>query len=90
MVNVLLDVLVFSLPIQLFRGLSLEWRQKFGLIAPFLLCLSATILGVVKIAQIQRIAYGDGDSTVFCILNALEANVGVRRVPNFSSFLARC
>lgn len=76
-INVVLDFFVFLLPVPMFMRMSIDMKLKIELSLLFALSLLTTALGVWKLQQVTRIAYGDGNSTQFCVLNALEANLGV-------------
>lgn len=76
-INAILDVAVFLLPIPLFMKMSIDFRLRLELSILFSLSLITTVICIWKIAQIPRIAWGDGNSTQFVYLSALEINAGV-------------
>lgn len=65
-------------PIPLVYRLRLERAVKLGLTIVFSLGLLTTICSILRMTQIHRIAYGDGDSTQFVIRSGMELNVGAR------------
>ncbi|KAI4594722.1 hypothetical protein KJ359_007525 [Pestalotiopsis sp. 9143b] len=76
-INAILDVAVFLLPIPLFMKMSIDFRLRLELSILFSLSLITTVICIWKIAQIPRIAWGDGNSTQFVYLSALEINAGL-------------
>jgi len=56
--------------------LNFNKRRKFGLYTVFLLGLFTTICSVLRYVQINRVAYGDGDSTMLVLWGTIEFNVG--------------
>lgn len=80
-ITILCDVVIFLVPIPLVYRLRLERAVKLGLIIIFSLRLLTTVCSILRMTQIHRIAYGDGDSTQFVIRSGMELNVGVGLYP---------
>ncbi|KAF3013723.1 hypothetical protein E8E14_005880 [Neopestalotiopsis sp. 37M] len=76
-INALLDVAVFILPIPLFMRMSIDFKLRVELSVLFSLSLITTVITLAKIGTISRVAFGDGNSTQFVYLSALEANAGL-------------
>ncbi|ETS76243.1 hypothetical protein PFICI_11630 [Pestalotiopsis fici W106-1] len=75
--NSVLDVAVFLLPIPLFMKMSIDFKLRLELSILFSLSLITTVICIFKTCQIPRIAWGDGNSTQFVYLSALEVNAGL-------------
>ena len=76
-ITIVCDVIIFLAPLPLIHRLHLERAVKLGLSFIFCLGLLTTVLSILRMTQIHRIAFGDGDSTDFVIRSSLELNVGV-------------
>lgn len=57
--------------------LKIQTRKKVGLMAIFLLGLFTTVCSILRYLQINRIEYGDGNSTMLVLWGTVEFNVGV-------------
>jgi len=75
-VNIILDLLIFGLPIPLFVKMSINLKTKLQLSLMFALGLLVTICSIVKATYILPIQQGH-DSSPFVILSQLEICVGV-------------
>jgi len=78
-VNILLDLLIFGLPIPLFLKMSVSFQTKLQLTLMFALGVLVTICSIVKATYILPIQSGH-DSSPFVILSNLEICVGVSQV----------
>lgn len=76
-VTIVSDVIVAVLPIPVLLKLNIRLEKKLGLIAIFLLGLFTTICSVLRYVQIDRIQFGDGNSTMLVLWGTIEFNVGV-------------
>ncbi|KAF2234882.1 hypothetical protein EV356DRAFT_544813 [Viridothelium virens] len=74
---IFIDVILFLLPIPLIMGLSIDNRLKWQLCVVFSLGLLTTVCSIVRTTYISEVAFGDGDSTMFNLMSALEINVGI-------------
>ncbi len=63
-VTIFSDVIIFLLPIPLIIKLQLNRGVKLGLGLTFSLGLLTTVCSILRMTQIHRIAYGDGDSSL--------------------------
>ncbi|KAH8653786.1 integral membrane protein [Xylariales sp. PMI_506] len=75
-VTIMSDVWVTLVPIPILARLNMKNNKKFGLVAIFMLGLFTTICSVLRFLQINRIAYGDGNSTMLVLWGTIEFNVG--------------
>lgn len=75
--TIVCDVLVIFLPIPLLLRLNIKPAQKAGVVCLFLLGLFTTICSILRLTQIHRVAYGDGNSTMLVLWGIIEFNVGV-------------
>jgi hypothetical protein len=71
------DVVVAVIPIPVLLQLKVSNGKKIGLIVIFLLGLFTTLCSVFRYLQIDRIQYGDGNSTMLILWGVIEFNVGV-------------
>lgn len=76
-VTILFDVVIFFLPIPFLWKLQMNNRKKYGVMGLFLLGLFTTICSIMRMVQIERIAKGDGNSTMLVVWGNIELNVGV-------------
>ncbi|KAH6665369.1 hypothetical protein B0J14DRAFT_230970 [Halenospora varia] len=76
-VTILFDVVIFFLPIPFLWKLQMNNRKKYGVMGLFLLGLFTTICSIMRMVQIERIAKGDGNSTMLVVWGNIELNVGI-------------
>ena len=69
--------MIIFLPIPLLLRLKIKPAQKAGVVCLFLLGLFTTICSIMRLTQIHRVAYGDGNSTALVLWGTIEFNVGV-------------
>ncbi|RAH51296.1 uncharacterized protein BO95DRAFT_350980 [Aspergillus brunneoviolaceus CBS 621.78] len=74
--TIICDVTILILPIPLLMQLNIRPAQKAGVVCLFLLGLFTTICSILRLAQIHRVAYGDGNSTMLVLWGTIEFNVG--------------
>ncbi|KAJ5356382.1 hypothetical protein N7517_010991 [Penicillium concentricum] len=74
--TIITDVIIIILPIPLLVGLNIKTAQKAGVVCLFLLGLFTTICSIMRLTQIQRVAFGDGNSTMLVLWGTIEFNVG--------------
>lgn len=74
------------IPIPVLLKLNVSRSKKAGLIGIFLLGLFTTICSIMRYLQIDRIQFGDGNSTMLVLWGVIEFNVGVSV---FLRFLSR-
>lgn len=72
--------MIIFLPIPLLLRLKIKPAQKAGVVCLFLLGLFTTICSIMRLTQIHRVAYGDGNSTALVLWGTIEFNVGVSTV----------
>jgi hypothetical protein len=65
------------LPIPLLLSLNIKTAQKAGVVCLFLLGLFTTVCSILRLTQIHRVAFGDGNSTMLVLWGTIEFNVGV-------------
>ncbi|ODA82205.1 hypothetical protein RJ55_00711 [Drechmeria coniospora] len=75
-VTIVSDVVVALLPIPVLLKLSIRIEKKIGLIFIFMLGLFNTLCSILRYLQINRIQYGDGNSTMLVLWGTIEFNVG--------------
>ncbi|KAK1961162.1 ATP synthase F0 [Colletotrichum sublineola] len=75
-VTIVSDVVVAILPIPVLLKLNIRIEKKAGLIAIFLLGLFTTICSILRYLEIDRIQFGDGNSTMLVLWGTIEFNVG--------------
>lgn len=75
--TIICDVVIIVLPIPLLLSLNIKPAQKAGVVCLFLLGLFTTICSILRLTQIQRVAFGDGNSTMLVLWGTIEFNVGV-------------
>lgn len=73
--NIILDLLIFGLPIPLFVKMSINMKTKLQLSLMFALGLLVTVCSITKATYILPIQQGH-DSSPFVILSQLEIDVG--------------
>lgn len=76
-VTIVSDVVVALLPIPVLLKLNIRLEKKVGLIGIFMLGLFTTLCSILRYLQIDRIQYGDGNSTMLVLWGTIEFNVGV-------------
>jgi hypothetical protein len=76
-VTIVCDVIVGIIPLPVLLGLNIQRSKKIGLIGIFTLGLFTTICSIMRYLQINRIQYGDGNSTMLVLWGTIEFNVGV-------------
>jgi len=76
-VTIVSDIVVAVLPVPLLLKLNISNNKKMGLIVIFLLGLLTTICSILRYMQIDRIQFGDGNSTMLVLFGTVEFNVGV-------------
>ncbi|QQK44270.1 Integral membrane protein [Penicillium digitatum] len=74
--TIISDVVIIVLPIPLLLGLNIKLAQKAGVVCLFLLGLFTTVCSTMRLTQIQRVAFGDGNSTMLVLWGTVEFNVG--------------
>lgn len=79
--TIISDVVVALLPIPVLLKLNIRLERKLGLLGIFALGLFTTLCSIFRYMQIDRIQFGDKNSTMLVLWGVIEFNVGV------SSFL---
>lgn len=74
------DLMVIFLPIPLLLQLNIKPAQKAGVMCLFLLGLFTTLCSILRLTQINRVAFVDGNSTMLVLWGTIEFNVGVGRL----------
>ncbi|KAI2732354.1 hypothetical protein CBS147332_1493 [Penicillium roqueforti] len=74
--TIITDVTIIVLPIPLLLSLNIKTAQKAGVVCLFLLGLFTTVCSIMRLTQIQRVAFGDGNSTMLVLWGTIEFNVG--------------
>ena len=77
--TIVCDIVIICLPIPLLLQLNIKPAQKAGIVCLFLLGLFTTICSILRLTQIHRVAYGDGNSSLLVLWGTIEFNVGVGR-----------
>ncbi len=77
LITIISDVLVAVLPIPVLLTLKIPNAKKAGLVGVFLLGLFTTICSILRLIQLNRISFGDGNSTMLVLWGVIEFNVGV-------------
>lgn len=75
-VTIVSDIVVTLLPIPVLVKLNVSRSKKMGLIVVFILGIFTTICSVMRYTQINRIQFGDGNSTMLVLWGTIEFNVG--------------
>ncbi|WYZ46639.1 hypothetical protein EsH8_IX_000864 [Colletotrichum jinshuiense] len=75
-VTIVSDVVVAVLPIPVLLKLNIRIEKKAGLIGIFLLGLFTTLCSILRYLEINRIQFGDGNSTMLVLWGTIEFNVG--------------
>ncbi|KAJ2981130.1 hypothetical protein NQ176_g2210 [Zarea fungicola] len=75
-VTITSDVLVTVLPIPILYSLNIRVEKKVGLIGSFTLGLFTTLCSILRYQQINRIQFGDGNSTMLVVWGVIEFHVG--------------
>ncbi|KAI8163745.1 Satratoxin biosynthesis SC1 cluster protein 4 [Colletotrichum sp. SAR 10_70] len=81
MVTIVSDVVVALLPIPVLLKLNIRLEKKVGLIAIFLLGLFTTLCSILRYLEINRIQFGDGNSTMLVLWGTIEFNNIVSSLP---------
>ncbi len=76
-VTIISDVAVSIIPLPVLVKLNIPLSKKIGLGVIFLLGLFTTICSIMRYLQIDRIQFGDGNSTMLVLWGTVEFNVGV-------------
>ncbi|POR39180.1 Uncharacterized protein TPAR_00619 [Tolypocladium paradoxum] len=75
-VTIVSDVVVALLPIPVLLKLNVRLEKKIGLMGIFMLGLFTTLCSIFRYLQIDRIQYGDGNTTMLVLWGTIEFNVG--------------
>lgn len=75
-VTIVSDIAVTIIPLPVLIKLNVSRSKKIGLVFIFVLGLFTTICSVLRYLQIDRIQYGDGNSTMLILWGVIEFNVG--------------
>ncbi|KAM0322027.1 hypothetical protein ACHAQA_009770 [Verticillium albo-atrum] len=75
-VTIVSDIIVTLLPIPVLLKLNVKLEKKLGLIVVFILGIFTTICSIMRYTQINRIQYGDGNTTMLVLWGTIEFNVG--------------
>lgn len=79
--TIICDLMVIFLPVPLLLQLNIKPAQKAGVVCLFLLGLFTTLCSILRLTQIHRVAFGDGNSTMLVLWGTIEFNIGVGRLP---------
>ncbi|KAF7713421.1 Uncharacterized protein PECH_001570 [Penicillium ucsense] len=74
--TIVCDVVMVFLPVPLLLRLKIKPAQKAGVVCLFLLGLFTTICSILRLSQIHRVAWGDGNSTMLVLWGTIEFNIG--------------
>ncbi|KAJ5909206.1 hypothetical protein N7495_001888 [Penicillium taxi] len=74
--TIVFDVIIILLPIPLLLQLNIKPAQKAGVVCLFLLGLFTTVCSILRLSQIWRVAFGDGNSTMLVLWGTIEFNIG--------------
>ncbi|KAJ6016661.1 hypothetical protein N7451_000040 [Penicillium sp. IBT 35674x] len=74
------DLMVIFLSVPPLLQLNIKPAQKAGVVCLFLLGLFTTLCSILRLTQINRVAFGDGNSTMLVLWGTIEFNVGVGRL----------
>lgn len=77
--TIICDLMIIFLPVPLLLELKIKPAQKAGVVCLFLLGLFTTICSILRLTQIHRVAFGDGNSTMLVLWGTIEFNIGVSR-----------
>ncbi|KAF4120122.1 integral membrane protein [Geosmithia morbida] len=75
-VTIVSDIVVAALPVPMLLALNIPTEKKIGLVGIFALGLFTTLCSVFRYLQINRIQFGDGNSTMLILWGVIEFNVG--------------
>ncbi|KLU81041.1 hypothetical protein MAPG_00136 [Magnaporthiopsis poae ATCC 64411] len=75
-VTIVSDIAVTIIPLPVLIKLNVSRSKKLGLVFIFVLGIFTTICSVLRYLQIDRIQYGDGNSTMLVLWGVIEFNVG--------------
>ncbi|KAH8896704.1 integral membrane protein [Thozetella sp. PMI_491] len=75
-VTIISDIVVSILPVPVLLKLNIPRSKKVALVGIFLLGLFTTVCSIMRYMQIDRIQYGDGNSTGLILWGTIEFNVG--------------
>jgi hypothetical protein len=76
-VSIASDTIVTVILIPFLVKLNINKNRKIGLCVVFLLGLFTTLCSILRYQQIDRVAFGDGNSTMLVLWGTIEFNVGV-------------
>lgn len=76
-VTIASDIIVALLPLPVLWTLNISLKKKIGLAVVFILGLFTTLCSIFRYLQINRIQFGDGNSTMLIVWGVIEFNVGV-------------
>lgn len=74
--TIISDVLVAVLPVPVLLKLNIRLEKKLGLLGIFALGLFTTLCSIFRYLQINRIQFGDKNSTMLVLWGVIEFNVG--------------
>ncbi|KAL8398148.1 hypothetical protein RB596_005614 [Gaeumannomyces avenae] len=75
-VTIVSDIAVTIIPLPVLIQLNVSLSKKIGLVFIFVLGIFTTICSVLRYLQIDRIQFGDGNSTMLVLWGVIEFNVG--------------
>ncbi|KAL8365329.1 hypothetical protein RB595_004234 [Gaeumannomyces hyphopodioides] len=75
-VTIVSDIAVTVIPLPVLIKLNVSRSKKIGLVFIFVLGLFTTICSILRYLQIDRIQFGDGNSTMLVLWGVIEFNVG--------------
>jgi hypothetical protein len=76
-VSIVSDIIVTVMLIPFLVKSNIKRGQKISLCAVFLLGVFTTMCSILRYKQIDRVAFGDGNSTLLVLWGIIEFNVGV-------------
>ncbi|KAJ2979912.1 hypothetical protein NQ176_g2965 [Zarea fungicola] len=74
--TIISDIVVAVLPIPVLLKLNIPMEKKLGLMGIFALGLFTTLCSILRYTQINRIQFGDKNSTMLVVWGVIEFNVG--------------
>lgn len=79
-ISIMLDIIIFLLPIPIFRSLNMDRRTKLTICGLFACGFVTTICSIIRAVFLrQASSNGNGDNTVVVVMCSVEGNVGVCR-----------
>lgn len=75
--TIISDVLVTIIPLPVLMQVKVPRSKKFGLVGVFMLGLFTTVCSILRYTQINRVQFGDHDSTMLVLWGVIEFNTGV-------------